>query len=65
MTYFTIFALFSAAGELLEEPIIFNSLWECGQHMETLAYQPKMKRIDMFCIESESMSSSIKPQYRP
>lgn len=65
MTYFTIFALFSAAGELLKEPIIFNSLWECGQHMETLAYQPEMKHIDMFCIESGSMSSSIKPQYRP
>jgi len=65
MTYFTIFALFSAAGELLEEPIIFNSLWECGQHMETLAYQPEMKSIDMFCIQSESMSSSIKPKYRP
>lgn len=65
MTYFTIFALFSAAGELMEEPIIFNSLLKCGQHMETLAYLPEMKRIDMFCIQSESMSSSIKPKYRP
>jgi hypothetical protein len=65
MTFFTIFALFSAAGELMEEPITFNSLLECGRHMETLAYLPEMKRVDMFCIKSESMSSSIKPKYRP
>jgi hypothetical protein len=65
MTYFTIFALFSIAGELLEEPITFNSLEECGKHMETLAYLPEMKDVDMFCIKSEIASSSIRPKHRP
>lgn len=65
MTYFTIFALFSITGELIEEPITFNSLEECGQHMETLAYRPEMKDVDMFCIKSEIASSSIRPKHRP
>ena len=63
--FFTIFAVFSAAGDMLLEPMIFPSLQACSDHMEKLVYLEEMKKIDMFCIQSESMSSSIKPKYRP
>ena len=63
--FFTILAVFSAAGDMLLEPMIFPSLQACSDHMEKLVYLDEMKKVDMFCIESESLSISLKPQYRP
>lgn len=65
MTYFTILAFFTASGDLINDPQSHQNFQACSDAMEQYVYLPEYKNIDMFCIETDIVSTSIKPRYRP
>jgi len=64
MEFHTILTIF-LGNEMLEAYYIFNSLWECSEAMKTLGADPAMQDYDMFCTETNSISTSPRPKARP
>lgn len=64
MEFHTILTIFSG-NEMLEAQYIFNSLWECSEAIKSLGKYPEMQDYDMFCSETNSISTSPRPRARP
>lgn len=50
---------------MLDAQYIFNSLWECSEAIKSLSKYPEMQDYDMFCTETNSISTSPRPRARP
>lgn len=64
MEFHTILTIF-LGNQMLETYYVFNSLWECSEAIKTLSADPAMQDYNMFCTETESISTSPRPKARP